>query len=571
MGWSLDPRSWDFRNDVFQPVGDAVEDVGGFIENIFTGKKAAEAAKKATEAAAEMTDAWRKDIKEAADEATGLLRDSGIGAQDVLKEFYDNAQDIVSSGYGMADFYGSSMGATVANTLQGTQWDARNVFNNTLGSSMDAMNESFGQAGIDLRGAYSDALNRVDTANANAAGSIASGTNAFAGNFDQARADALQGQMNAQGALGDGFNSQAAAISGGFDQARQDIQGFDAAQQQQQRIQDLGLMTSADQLTENIEADPAFQFRLEQGLEALDKSAAARGGRVSGRTLKEVQQFAQGLASQEADKIAARRQGFQQSQLQRGGLETQGVQLGAQQAQQQAQLAASGGQALGGAQQANTAQIAALAERMGLTQADLQTQQGQAMLNAAMQQAGLTTQTGIAGANIAGTGGQALAGIHSDLGARQGSIGLDAARTGANLAQTGGHALASFQQQQMRDYINRALGHSGTSADLSTSLGTSLANLGTGTAAAMASALTNTPVQMMQAQQPLLGAKTNQFATQAQPSFLEQLTRQGVITGIGYALGGPAGGAATNLAAGGAGGGNNFVGIPPPSSGIIVR
>ena len=50
-----------------------------------------------------------------------------------------------------------------------------------------------------------------------------------------------------------------------------------------------------------LEATPAFQFQLEQGVNALDRSAAARGKLLSGQQVKAVQQFGQGLASQESN------------------------------------------------------------------------------------------------------------------------------------------------------------------------------------------------------------------------------------------------------------------------------
>jgi len=44
---------------------------------------------------------------------------------------------------------------------------------------------------------------------------------------------------------------------------------------------------------------PGFQFQLEQGQQALDRSAAARGQLLSGRGVKETQRFGQGLAQQD--------------------------------------------------------------------------------------------------------------------------------------------------------------------------------------------------------------------------------------------------------------------------------
>lgn len=49
----------------------------------------------------------------------------------------------------------------------------------------------------------------------------------------------------------------------------------------------------------DITTDPGYQFQLEQGQRAIDASAAARGNLMSGRTLRELTGFGQGLASQE--------------------------------------------------------------------------------------------------------------------------------------------------------------------------------------------------------------------------------------------------------------------------------
>lgn len=45
--------------------------------------------------------------------------------------------------------------------------------------------------------------------------------------------------------------------------------------------------------------DPAYQFRLKQGTENLQRSALAGGGAVGGGTLAELMKYGQGLASQE--------------------------------------------------------------------------------------------------------------------------------------------------------------------------------------------------------------------------------------------------------------------------------
>lgn len=45
--------------------------------------------------------------------------------------------------------------------------------------------------------------------------------------------------------------------------------------------------------------DPAYQFNMDQGMQALQRSAAARGGLMSGGTLKDIAKYSQGLASNE--------------------------------------------------------------------------------------------------------------------------------------------------------------------------------------------------------------------------------------------------------------------------------
>lgn len=49
----------------------------------------------------------------------------------------------------------------------------------------------------------------------------------------------------------------------------------------------------------DYQADPGYQFRLDQGQQALERSAAARGGLLSGGALKDTTAYAQGMASQE--------------------------------------------------------------------------------------------------------------------------------------------------------------------------------------------------------------------------------------------------------------------------------
>lgn len=68
-------------------------------------------------------------------------------------------------------------------------------------------------------------------------------------------------------------------------------------------VRALGKLEAASEYTpfgmDQFQADPGYGFRFNQGQKALERSAAARGGLISGNTGGALQQFGQGLASQE--------------------------------------------------------------------------------------------------------------------------------------------------------------------------------------------------------------------------------------------------------------------------------
>ena len=56
---------------------------------------------------------------------------------------------------------------------------------------------------------------------------------------------------------------------------------------------------SSDDRMSNFLQSPGYQFRLSEGLRAIEKSQAARGGLLSGGAMKELGTYSQGLASDE--------------------------------------------------------------------------------------------------------------------------------------------------------------------------------------------------------------------------------------------------------------------------------
>lgn len=64
-----------------------------------------------------------------------------------------------------------------------------------------------------------------------------------------------------------------------------------------------------------FQADPGYGFRMSEGMKALERGAAARGGLLSGATLKGIQRFGQDLGSQEYQNAFNRYQAERQARL----------------------------------------------------------------------------------------------------------------------------------------------------------------------------------------------------------------------------------------------------------------
>jgi hypothetical protein len=68
--------------------------------------------------------------------------------------------------------------------------------------------------------------------------------------------------------------------------------------------------------TQDFQQDPGYAFRMSEGLKALDRQAAARGGLISGAALKGAQRYGQEAASQEYTNAFNRYQMNRANQLQ---------------------------------------------------------------------------------------------------------------------------------------------------------------------------------------------------------------------------------------------------------------
>lgn len=105
----------------------------------------------------------------------------------------------------------------------------------------------------------------------------------FGGEFTKKRRQGLTDYSRAESELGKGFDQ---AI--GYQQPY-----YDYGQNALRRFQDWEKDPNA------ITSDPSYQWRLNQGLESVENSAAARGGALSGNALRAITDYGQGAASQE--------------------------------------------------------------------------------------------------------------------------------------------------------------------------------------------------------------------------------------------------------------------------------
>lgn len=64
-------------------------------------------------------------------------------------------------------------------------------------------------------------------------------------------------------------------------------------------LQGLNGATARTNAMANFQQDPGYQFAMDQGIQAIDRSAAARGSMASGQTLKALTEFGQGMANQQ--------------------------------------------------------------------------------------------------------------------------------------------------------------------------------------------------------------------------------------------------------------------------------
>lgn len=165
------------------------------------------------------------------------------------------------------------------------------------------------------RDASGRASERVINTSEQAATGVSDAANAAAGSVEGAANNAATGVENAAaGAVGRVDNATNAAnttLGDVYSTIRQAINPYQEAGARAVA----GLEAGANEKFQFSEDDPSYQWRLEQGQKALERSAAARGGLQGGGTLKALTRYAQGAASTEYQAAFDRFQADKQTRL----------------------------------------------------------------------------------------------------------------------------------------------------------------------------------------------------------------------------------------------------------------
>jgi len=163
------------------------------------------------------------------------------------------------------------------------------------------LQEPFRQAGLTAQQRYMNLLGLSQSPTARTEQEI---RNALAAQYMQPGI----GEGGIQGVDEAGLSAAVQAEMAKDAQARQEYEALKASPEFGKYTRDFGV--------QDFEQDPGYAFRMSEGLKALDRQAAARGGLISGGALKASQRYGQDLASQEYMNAFNRYQTNRANQLQ---------------------------------------------------------------------------------------------------------------------------------------------------------------------------------------------------------------------------------------------------------------
>lgn len=244
------------------------------------------------------------------------------------------------------------------------------------------------------------------------------GIGALSNAYDRARSDVSSGYSGALSALNRGYSDAAGFQQPFYSSGTRSLSELTAL---------LGLngTQAANDAMGRFQTSPGYQFQMEQGVGALDRSAAARGGLYSGAQGKALTEYGQGLANQE----------FNNRLMMLSDLASRGQQAGGT----LSSLSASQGQQAGD-----------LMANRGLALADVATQRGRALSDMYVGQGGVAGgyNSAIAQALLGGAGQRAgirLSGLQAATGANT-DVGNAAASQAINVGNAWNSGLSNISQ-----------------------------------------------------------------------------------------------------------------------------
>ena len=134
------------------------------------------------------------------------------------------------------------------------------------------------------------------------------GLDAMRSTVEQGNEELGRGFIKARGALEGGQDMANLALRTRFGEAQDTLedtlkmQRGDFSPYRQAGAQALAGLQSPSAVLANFKGDPGYQFRLKEGMNAIDSNMSAKGMLNSGARLKALQKFGQGLASEEYGK-----------------------------------------------------------------------------------------------------------------------------------------------------------------------------------------------------------------------------------------------------------------------------
>ncbi len=362
---------------------------------------------------------------------------SGKAQADAAKEGQQLTAEQVAAAQQQAQLAAGYADKRVGETVPRIQGNLQDAYN----AGKDWLTQGYGQGRQDILGAQGLAGGALAQGQANSLSSLYQGAGQGIGYLNQAQQGVdhaiNSGIQGAQGALGQAY------------QTGYGINPYDVTNAQNRTG---GMLDRDGGLFGGFEQDPGYQMRLKESEQAIMRSAAARGGRFSGETLKALQSNAANVASQGYNDFVNRR-------LQEYGA------AGQNDAARQGLLLNQAGRTDAAGQQAAQNRMGAAGQLAGVYQ------QGASQMAGAQQafgsQAGqMAYGMGQGAANIYGSGASALSNLYGQTGSQLAGQAIGGASAlGQN--ESGYYAgLADLDWKQATTRAGYGLGAAGVAAQM---------------------------------------------------------------------------------------------------------